>query len=101
MIRSEDSSKWIVGYNHDGLPGFDPVEDNDGVMYFDSLEDVISVMRAGGATDMDLLLARTAKSVGICKRCGHPLFESFINGYMVQCFHCDEDFYSFEQEVID
>lgn len=36
----------------------------------------------------------------VCRRCGHPVFESFLrhteNGYLYQCFHCDEDLYGFE-----
>ena len=32
----------------------------------------------------------------VCRRCGHPVYESDIPGYSYQCFHCDEDLYSFE-----
>lgn len=33
-----------------------------------------------------------------CRFCGSPLYESDIDGYVYQCFKCDEDFYAFEQE---
>jgi hypothetical protein len=39
------------------------------------------------------------KSVGTCFRCGDPLFLSDIPEYTCQCFRCDEDFYSIEQDV--
>lgn len=32
----------------------------------------------------------------VCRRCGHPVYESDIPEYSYQCFHCDEDLYSFE-----
>ena len=32
----------------------------------------------------------------ICRRCGGPLYPSEIEGYVYQCFCCDEDFYSIE-----
>ena len=32
----------------------------------------------------------------VCRRCGHPVYESDIAEYSYQCFHCDEDLYSFE-----
>lgn len=37
------------------------------------------------------------RSMGICKRCGSPLFRSLTPGYRYQCFTCDEDFYEIEQ----
>lgn len=38
-------------------------------------------------------------SIGRCKKCGSPLFQSDLpeSGYESQCFTCDEDFYRFEQ----
>ena len=37
----------------------------------------------------------------VCRRCGHPVFESNLKeqGYKFQCFHCDEDMFSFEVEA--
>lgn len=32
----------------------------------------------------------------ICKCCGNPVYESDNPEYSYQCFHCDEDLYSFE-----
>lgn len=32
----------------------------------------------------------------VCRRCGHPVYESDNPEYSFQCFHCDEDLYSFE-----
>ena len=32
----------------------------------------------------------------VCRRCGHPVYRSDLAEYAYQCFHCDEDLYSFE-----
>lgn len=32
----------------------------------------------------------------VCRRCGQPVYESDNPEYSYQCFHCDEDLYSFE-----
>lgn len=32
----------------------------------------------------------------VCRRCGHPVYASDNPEYSYQCFHCDEDLYSFE-----
>lgn len=32
----------------------------------------------------------------VCRRCGHPVYESDNSEYSYQCFYCDEDLYSFE-----
>ena len=37
----------------------------------------------------------------ICRRCGRPVYDSDNPEYRYQCFHCDEDFYSFEVEEQD
>lgn len=34
----------------------------------------------------------------VCRRCGSPVYESDNLEYAYQCFHCDEDLYSFETE---
>ena len=36
----------------------------------------------------------------ICRRCGHPVYESNLKeqGYKYQCFDCDEDMFVFEVE---
>lgn len=37
----------------------------------------------------------------ICRRCGHPVYESDNPEYSYQCFHCDEDLFAFETEEQD
>lgn len=37
----------------------------------------------------------------VCRCCGHPVYESDNPEYSYQCFHCDEDLYSFEAEEQD
>lgn len=37
------------------------------------------------------------ESCGRCVRCGAPIFPSVNPKYDLQCFSCDEDFFSFEQ----
>lgn len=32
----------------------------------------------------------------VCRRCRHPVYRSDLAEYTYQCFHCDEDLYSFE-----
>lgn len=32
----------------------------------------------------------------VCRRCGHPVYGLDNVEYSYQCFHCDEDLYSFE-----
>lgn len=32
----------------------------------------------------------------VCRRCGNPAYQSEYAEYSYQCFHCDEDLYSFE-----
>ena len=32
----------------------------------------------------------------VCRRCGNPVYQSDHAEYIYQCFHCDEDLYSFE-----
>ena len=50
-------------------------------------------------TAEELSVMTFLESCGTCKRCGSPLFPSFLkkDGYTYQCFTCDEDFYAFEQ----
>lgn len=37
----------------------------------------------------------------ICARCGHPVFESSVEGYTAQCLYCDEDLYRIEVRRVD
>ena len=52
-----------------------------------------------GSSDDEMEDMVFRKSVGTCFRCGDPLFLSDIPEYTCQCFRCDEDFYSIEQDV--
>lgn len=68
------------------------------VRYFDSIEQAQDVLRQDGVTEEDMPFFTFLHSCGVCRRCGAPLFPSLIEGYAYQCFDCDEDFYSFEQD---
>lgn len=37
----------------------------------------------------------------VCRRCRHPVYRSDLAEYTYQCFHCDEDLYSFEAVEAD
>lgn len=64
-------------------------------------------MKAAGYTDEQLKDYRCLRSIGVCPRCGSPVFMSLIPSqdgedgyeYTSQCFYCGEDFYSFENPV--
>lgn len=56
-------------------------------------------LREHGVTEDEMEDMVFRKSVGTCFRCGDPLFLSDIPEYTCQCFRCDEDFYSIEQDV--
>lgn len=56
-------------------------------------------LREHGVTKDEMEDMVFRKSVGTCFRCGDPLFLSDIPEYTCQCFRCDEDFYSIEQDV--
>ena len=47
----------------------------------------------------DVKESQIRESVGRCRLCGSPLFESDIEEYDCQCFDCDEDFFDFEQAI--
>ena len=36
----------------------------------------------------------------VCRRCGNPVYKSDVDDYPYVCYHCDENMYSFETEVI-
>lgn len=93
--------KTIVGRHINGIT-LNPLEwllDDDGnIMYFDSEADAKDFLIRNGIPDDELEYFVFRQSVGTCKRCGSPLFESRIGGYAYECLICDEDFYAFEQE---
>ena len=52
-----------------------------------------------GIGEEKIQYAEFIESIGTCNKCGSPLFSSDLPDYESQCFVCDEDFYSIEQEV--
>lgn len=102
--------KWIVGLRGGVCPKkyvaikktdneIEVARDADGnVLYFNSGKEAAYAMIDGEITLEEAMRTFIEGSVGICKRCGSPLFRSFTEGYKYQCFNCDEDFYGFEQE---
>jgi len=95
-------SKVIIGRPINGISinGLEYVMNGDDtMMYFDSIEEAKAFMIRNGYDEEcfdDYIVF--VESVGVCKRCGGPLFESNLSDYKYQCFECDEDFYAFEQE---
>lgn len=74
------------------------LHDNGDIRYFDGVDDAKQFLFKSGFTMADLDGIVFRKSCGTCFRCGSPLFKSDTDGYDSQCFTCDEDFYSIEQE---
>ncbi len=107
------SDDWIVGLRGGIAPkkwvalkkigdqkgDFEPARDADrNVLYFNSPSEAVGAMIDGEIKPEEWKETIVAGSVGICKRCGKPLFLSFNKVYSYQCFECEEDFYAFEQE---
>ena len=95
--------KVIVGRPINGisLNGLEYILDDEGeIRYFNSIEEAKALLREHGYDDEDMedYLVFKESEDRTCFRCGSPLFKSDIAGYTYQCFHCDEDFYAFEQE---
>ena len=79
---------------------FEYVENEDGyVQIFDSKDAAANYLVSKNYGEDTLEVAEFIESIGICKKCGTPLFPSDVPQYESQCFDCDEDFYSIEQEV--
>lgn len=94
--------KVIVGRPINGisLNGLEYILDDEGeIRYFDSVDEAKTLLREHGYDDEDFddYLVFKESTERTCFRCGSPLFKSDIAGYAYQCFHCDEDFYAFEQ----
>lgn len=88
----------INGISINGLEYLLDCEDE--VMIFDSEEDAKKYLSdQTGYTDEDFDDLEFIHSIGICARCGSPLFPSQIEGYTSQCFTCDEDFFGIEQKT--
>ncbi len=73
--------------------------DDGDIMMFDSPKQAKSFLIANGVDAEELRHITIMESCGTCRRCGSPLFKSFLDGYAYQCFTCDEDFYEFEQDA--
>lgn len=93
----------IVGRPINGISinGLEYLLDNeDQTMIFENEDAAKDYLRQHNFTEEEIEEAVVFKhSIGTCKRCGSPLFPSQITDYTSQCFTCDEDFYSFEQET--
>lgn len=73
------------------------VDDDDGTIIFASIDAGREWLSRNGYSDEEANNAAYLRSIGVCKRCGAPLFPSLLPDYKYQCFSCDEDFYSIEQ----
>lgn len=74
-------------------------ETNDGdVAIFGRKVDAVMHIINNELGDESIADIAIVESIGTCKKCGSPLFPSDIDEYESQCFTCDEDFYSIEQE---
>lgn len=89
--------RYINGISLNGLEYLK--NDADEVIYFVGVEAAKAYLREHGITEDEMEDMVFRKSVGTCFRCGDPLFLSDIPEYTCQCFRCDEDFYSIEQDV--
>lgn len=75
-----------------------PLEENEEIVVFDSYYRAVSYLKSCGCTE-DIISAYTVlHQIGKCVKCGSPLYHSMLPGYTYQCFNCDEDFYSIEQD---
>lgn len=74
--------------NEDGYP-----------IVFRSRSIAVEKLKKDGVTDEQMSKMWFISSIGVCLRCGGPLFPSFLPDYTSQCFNCDEDFYSIEQNT--
>lgn len=94
----------IIGRPINGisLNGLEYAQTDDGeILIFDDRKKAENFLLDSGVIEDDLWYFTFVESIGTCFRCGSPLFPSDIEGYTSQCFHCDEDFYSFEQGGCD
>ena len=89
--------RYINGISLNGLEYLK--NDADEVIFFAGVEAAKVYLREHGVTEDEMEDMVFRKSVGTCFRCGDPLFLSDIPEYTCQCFRCDEDFYSIEQDV--
>lgn len=101
LVPEEPSKQVIVGRSINGVSinGLEYLQnDNSDVIYFNGITAAKAYLRERGVTDAEMEDMLFRESVGTCIHCGNPLFPSDIAGYDCQCFKCDEDYYSFEQD---
>ncbi len=79
----------------DGVLHSEYLEDGNGPVQFDTESGAVNWLNQAGEIPEEWQIRH---SVGICKRCGSPLYPSDLPEYAFQCFSCDEDFFRFEQE---
>ena len=83
------------------------------VPLFQSIDTARNIFLKEGYTREEIGKWRYLRRLGVCRKCGHPLFKSLIplesgsediygDGYeyRFQCFYCEDDFYSFEQPAV-
>ena len=76
------------------------ISGTDGVpLMFDLIEDAATCVKQMGYCREEICSMTVLQQVGLCVKCGKPLFPSIVPGYSAQCFCCDEDFYDFEQNT--
>lgn len=73
------------------------IDDDSGTIIFASIDAGREWLTRNGFGDEEANNAPYLRSVGVCKKCGAPLFPSLLPDYKYQCFQCDEDFYAIEQ----
>ena len=73
------------------------IDDDSGTIIFASIDAGREWLQRNGYSDEEANNAPYLRSVGVCKKCGAPLFPSLLPDYAYQCFQCDEDFYAIEQ----
>ena len=93
----------IVGRPITGISinGLEWLVDEDGfVEIFTSIDSAREYLKSKGVSDEEIEYLTFKESIGTCKHCGYPLFQSDVEGYTSQCFNCDEDFFGIEQETV-
>ena len=88
----------INGIHINGLEWL--VDEKGYVLIFRSVENAKEFLRSKMVSDEEMEELTFLDGIGTCFRCGSPLFPSQIEGYTSQCFTCDEDFYSIEQNGV-
>ena len=94
--------KYVVKIPGDPRLGGDSeyVEDKTGdIVVFEDKDSAVQHLIDSGIDSGKIENAKIIESIGFCRWCGSPLFPSDLPNYTSQCFVCDEDFYSIEQET--